>query len=76
MQDESGEGSENASKSDASTIVEPAQDVVHLSSSLMTPIAAYAARPLISVLQNGSWAVGLQVSEVLYRIEAPVVDIC
>ncbi|XP_024370887.1 SNF1-related protein kinase catalytic subunit alpha KIN11 isoform X2 [Physcomitrium patens] len=58
--DESGEGSESASKSDASTIVEPAQDVVHLSSSLMTPIAAYAARPLISVLQNGSWAVGLQ----------------
>jgi hypothetical protein len=31
---------------------------------LTRPTVAYAARPLIRIMQNGSWAVGLQVSKV------------
>lgn len=65
----SGDASEDApqsvSKSDASPNVESAQNTADLVNNLTRPIAAYAARPLIRIMQNGSWAVGLQVSEVL-----------
>jgi len=71
LQEESGDGSEGApqsvSKSDASSNVEPAQDTADLNliNNLTSPLAAYAARHLIRIMQNGSWVVGLQVSEAL-----------
>jgi hypothetical protein len=52
------------SKSDACSSVESAQDTAEFSNKLTRPTVAYAARPLIRIMQNGSWAVGLQVSKV------------
>lgn len=67
LQEQSGDGSEGApqsvSKSDASPHVESAQATAGLTNNLTRPIAVYSARPLIRIMQNGSWAVGLQVSE-------------
>ena len=69
MQEESGDGNESASqcvpKSDVPTNMESAQVSADLSNNLMKPVAANEARSFIRIMQNGSWAVGLQVSEAL-----------
>jgi hypothetical protein len=72
LQEKSGDGSESspqgAPKSDAPPLapptMEPAQVTADLRNNLMMK-PANEARSFIRVMQNGSWAVGLQVSKAL-----------
>lgn len=49
-----GDGSEGVSRFDASRSVRSAQDMAELLFNLTRPIAAYAAKSLIRILQNAS----------------------
>ncbi|KAG0590156.1 hypothetical protein M758_1G074800 [Ceratodon purpureus] len=51
---------QSLSKSDAAPSVVSTQDTAEFVCNLTSPVAASAARPLMRIMQNGSWAVGLK----------------